>query len=91
LLSERPSVLLYSPGFNLTEKAFSRLKAMPRKALERIIRGLWDLTGRLVDIFQPDGCPSANDWTLNRGLANFGRWKEFCNTLLASSPPSKAV
>ena len=30
----------YSPGFNPTEKAFSRLKAMLRRAGERTVRGL---------------------------------------------------
>lgn len=44
----------YSPDFNPIEKAFSRLKAMLRKAGERIVRSLWHLIGRLVDIFQPD-------------------------------------
>lgn len=44
----------YSPDFNPIEKAFSRLKAMLRKAGERTVRGPWDLIGRLVDIFQPD-------------------------------------
>ena len=46
----------YSPDFNPIEKAFSRLKAMLRKAGERTVRGLWDLIGRLGDIFQPDKC-----------------------------------
>jgi transposase len=46
----------YSPDFNLIEKAFSRLKAMLRKAGERIVSGLWDLIGRLVDIIKPDEC-----------------------------------
>ena len=46
----------YSPDFNPIEKAFSRLKAMLRKAGERTVRGLWDLIGRLVDIFQPREC-----------------------------------
>ena len=46
----------YSPDFNPIEKAFSRLKAMLRKAGERTVRGLWDLIGRLVDIFQPNEC-----------------------------------
>jgi len=46
----------YSPDFNPIEKAFSRLKAMLRKAGELTVRGLWDLIGRLVDIFQPDEC-----------------------------------
>lgn len=46
----------YSPDFNPIEKAFARLKAMPRKAAERTASGLWDLIGRLVDLFQPDEC-----------------------------------
>ena len=46
----------YSPDFNPIEKAFSRLKAMLRKIGERTVSGLWDLIGRLVDIFKPDEC-----------------------------------
>ncbi len=46
----------YRPDFNPIEKSFSRLKAMLRKAGERTVRGLWDLIGRLVDIFQPNEC-----------------------------------
>ena len=54
----------YSPDFNALlsevegpiEKAFSKLKAMLRKASERTVSGLWDLIGRLVDIFQPQEC-----------------------------------
>jgi transposase len=46
----------YSPDFNPIEKAFSRLKAMLRKIGERTVSGLWDLIGRLVDIFQPGEC-----------------------------------
>jgi len=46
----------YSPDFNPIEKAFARLKAMLRKAGERTVTGLWDLIGRLVDIFKPDEC-----------------------------------
>jgi transposase len=46
----------YSPDFNRIERAFSRLWAMLQRADERTIRGLWDLTGRLVDLFQPDEC-----------------------------------
>lgn len=46
----------YSPDFNPIEKAFSRLKAMLRKEGERTVSGLWDLIGKLVDIFQPDEC-----------------------------------
>jgi transposase len=46
----------YSPDFNPIEKAFSRLKAMLRKAGERTVSGLWSLIGRLVDLFQPQEC-----------------------------------
>ena len=46
----------YSPDFNPIEKAFSRLKAMLRKAGERTVSGLWNLIGKLVDIFQPTEC-----------------------------------
>ena len=46
----------YSPDFNPIEKAFSRLKAMLRKAGERTVSGLWDLIGRLVDLFKPTEC-----------------------------------
>ena len=46
----------YSPDFNPIEKAFARLKAMLRKAAERTVSGLWDLIGKLVDIFQPTEC-----------------------------------
>ncbi len=46
----------YSPDFNPIEKAFSKLKAMPRKIGERTVSGLWALIGRLVDIFQPREC-----------------------------------
>ncbi len=46
----------YSPDFNPIEKAFSKLKAMLRKASERTVSGLWDLIGRLVDLFQPREC-----------------------------------
>lgn len=46
----------YSPDFNPIEKTFSRLKAMFRKAGEQTGSGLWDLIGRLVDIFQPAEC-----------------------------------
>lgn len=47
---------LYSPDFNPIEKAFARLKAMLRKIGERTVSGLWDLIGKLVDIFQPTEC-----------------------------------
>lgn len=46
----------YSPDFNRIEKAFARLKALLRKAAERTVSGLWDLIGRLVDLFAPQEC-----------------------------------
>lgn len=46
----------YSPDFNPIEKVFSRLKAMLRKIGERTVGSLWDLIGRLVDIFKPAEC-----------------------------------
>ena len=49
----------YSPDFNPIETAFSRLKAMLRKAGEHIVSGLWNRIGRRVEIFQPDECANA--------------------------------
>jgi transposase len=46
----------YSPDFNHIEKTFAKLKALLRKAAERTISGLWDLIGKLVDIFEPRVC-----------------------------------
>lgn len=43
----------YSPDFNLIEMAFSKLKALPRKAAERTVDGLWDAIGRIIDLFPP--------------------------------------
>jgi len=45
-----------SPGFNPGEKAFSRLKAMLRKAGARTVSGFWDLMGQLVDLCEPAEC-----------------------------------
>jgi len=46
----------YSPDFNPIEKAFSKLKALLRKAAERSVTGLWDAIGRLIDFFTPQEC-----------------------------------
>ena len=46
----------YSPDFNPIEKAFARFKAMLRKAGERSVPGLWNLIGKLVDLFLPREC-----------------------------------
>ena len=43
----------YSPDFNPLEMAFSKLKALLRKAAERSIQALWDAIGRLIDLVSP--------------------------------------
>ena len=43
----------YSPDFNPIEMAFSKLKALLRKAAERTIQALWDAIGRLIDLVTP--------------------------------------
>lgn len=43
----------YSPDFNPIEMAFSKLKALLRKAAERTIPALWDTIGRLIDLVTP--------------------------------------
>jgi transposase len=40
----------YSPDLNPIEMAFSKLKALLRKAAERIAEGLWAAIGRRVDL-----------------------------------------
>lgn len=46
----------YSPDFNPIENAFSKLKALLRKAAERTIDGLWKMIGALLDAFTPSEC-----------------------------------
>jgi transposase len=46
----------YSPDFNPIEMAFSKLKALLRKASARTIGGLWDAIGRFLDLFPPQEC-----------------------------------
>jgi transposase len=46
----------YSPDFNPIENAFSKLKAMLRKAAQRTLDGLWSEIGNLVDRFTPHEC-----------------------------------
>ena len=36
--------------------AFSKLKALLRKAAERTVDGLWNTIGRVVDVFTPEEC-----------------------------------
>lgn len=43
----------YSPDFNPIEKAFSKLKALLRKAAERTVSGLWDRIGHLIEFVEP--------------------------------------
>lgn len=43
----------YSPDFNPIENAFSKLKALLRKAAERTVEGLWDTIGALLPGFTP--------------------------------------
>jgi transposase len=46
----------YSPDFNPIEKAFSKFKALLRKAAERTISGLWKTIARLVNVFTSQEC-----------------------------------
>lgn len=46
----------YSPDFNPIEKAFSKLKALLRKAAERTVDALWNTIGALIDTFTPAEC-----------------------------------
>ena len=46
----------YSPDLNPIENAFSKLKALLRKAAERTVEGLWQAIGRLIDLFPPSEC-----------------------------------
>jgi transposase len=46
----------YSPDFNPIENAFSKLKALLRKAAERTVEGLWNTIGALLPAFTPREC-----------------------------------
>ncbi len=46
----------YSPDFNPIEMAFSKLKALLRKAAARTINELWEIIGDLIDTFTPQEC-----------------------------------
>lgn len=46
----------YSPDLNPIEMAFSKLKALLRKAAERTIPTLWNKIGELIDAFSPQEC-----------------------------------
>jgi transposase len=46
----------YSPDFNPIENAFSKLKALLRKAAERTVERLWAAIGELLVEFTPNQC-----------------------------------
>jgi transposase len=46
----------YSPDLNPIEKAFSKLKALLRKAAKRDVESLWQYLGEALDEFEPDEC-----------------------------------
>ncbi len=46
----------YSPDFNPIEPAFSKLKAILRKAAARTIHELWQAIAQSLDAFSPDEC-----------------------------------
>ena len=46
----------YSPDFNPIENAFSKLKAILRKAAARTIDDLWRVIGEAIDAFTPSEC-----------------------------------
>jgi transposase len=46
----------YSPDFNPIENAFSKLKALLRKAAERTVEGLWNAIGALLETFTRPEC-----------------------------------
>jgi hypothetical protein len=52
------ALFAYSPDLNPIEMAFSKLKALLRKAAERTIPGLIRLIGRLLKKFSPEECRS---------------------------------
>ncbi len=61
----------YSPDFNPIEKAFSKLKALLRKAAERTVSGLWDRIGQLIEFVEPQSLNhnERNDIRLLRSFA----------------------
>jgi len=46
----------YSPDLNPIELAFSKLKALLRKAGKRTIEGLWGFLGQALEAFTPEEC-----------------------------------
>jgi transposase len=51
----------YSPDLNPIENAFSKLKALLRKAAERTVDGLWNRIGALLPTFRPQECANFFD------------------------------
>lgn len=56
----------YSPDFNPIEMAFSKLKALLRKAAERSVDDLWARIGGILDCFSADEC---SNYFKNAGYA----------------------
>ena len=54
----------YSPDLNPIEQAFSKLKALLRKAAARTKEALWKTIGDVLDAFRPDEC---QNYLTNRG------------------------
>jgi transposase len=46
----------YSPDLNPIEKAFSKLKAILRKAAARTLEGLWAAIASALEAFTPEEC-----------------------------------
>lgn len=46
----------YSPDLNPIENAFSKLKALLRKAAARSIEQLWDAIARIIQTYSPHEC-----------------------------------
>jgi transposase len=46
----------YSPDLNPIEQAFSKLKALLRKAKERTVEDTWKRIGQIIDCFNPSEC-----------------------------------
>jgi len=46
----------YSPNLNPSEKAFSKLKTLLRKAKARTYEDLWKAVGHICDLFTPNEC-----------------------------------
>jgi transposase len=59
----------YSPDFNLIENAFSKLKALLRKAAERTVDALWDTIGALISVI------TATEWTTSSRPLDISRIK----------------